>query len=263
MTVARTGGLVYLGSLVPSVGGPESIASLAGRLRDGALAGLGSLFEASGVLTRVPPGHCSAGLTGGSPCPVEPPWLTGDAPLGGDVVRQAGQAVSIAQAVVDLPATDPAVQGRFLLAPPSGADNSVAGSGPVRARARRPGPGALTGACLGSRWALAGRPRIRGCEDANGPGRRVRGALDRIGGVVGSVARVGGVIVVRAATSAPWRGRTGVFVAPGATPRCGPPGQRPVARPPGQHPLRGPGAVGPVRPGRGRLAGLARGPIRA
>jgi hypothetical protein len=111
VTVARTGGLVYLGALAPDRRGPASLADLERRLADDEPVDAtgGSLFEARGVLvTKVAP-PCSG------VCQSAPPYLADDPADGGPAVPAEGTVVGLA---TDVPEVDPdavAVEGTFLV----------------------------------------------------------------------------------------------------------------------------------------------------
>ncbi len=127
VTVARDGGLVYLGSLVPSEDGLRTI--------DGIVEGFGprgrdwtdgTLFEVDGYLVTEPVRGCVAEGPDATLCPAPPPFLVYDDPLAdGIFVLDAGAVVLNASAVVDLSASMPEIDpdavvnaGTFLVAPP-------------------------------------------------------------------------------------------------------------------------------------------------
>ena len=133
VTVARDGGLVYLGSLVPVEDGPSTI--------DGIVEGFGprgrdwidgTLFGVDGYLVSNPIHPCRRAVAGATPCPAPPPFLAYDEPLpDGILVSDAGAEV---QLLASMPEIDPdavVTEGTFLLAPP--ADD---GEGPWRVVAR-------------------------------------------------------------------------------------------------------------------------------
>lgn len=120
VTVARDGGLVYLGSLVPSEDGLRTI--------DGIVEGFGprgrdwtdgTLFEVDGYLVSNPVHGCVTEASDATPCPAPSPFLAYDEPLADGVLT------SDAGAVVELSASMPGIDtdvvvtaGTFLLAPP-------------------------------------------------------------------------------------------------------------------------------------------------
>jgi hypothetical protein len=113
VTVARTGGLVYLGSLLPSRAGPLPITELpAGGLPGPA----GTLHEAHGFLVVKPRPACGTGGAGASTCPASSPFLANVEPLPtGALVSDAGDEVVIA---ASMPEVDPAAvvtAGTFLV----------------------------------------------------------------------------------------------------------------------------------------------------
>lgn len=122
VTVARAGGLVYLGSLVPSEDGPRTIDGIADgfgpRGRDWLN---GTLFEADGYLVVNPAHPCRQTGRSATPCPAPSPFLSYSEPLtNGILVSDAGARVELS---APMPGIDPdavATAGTFLVAPPAG-----------------------------------------------------------------------------------------------------------------------------------------------
>ena len=114
VTVARTGGLVYLGSLVPDAVGSTPISVLAAAsIPDAA----GTLFESDGFLVRNPLHTCFRPGVAATPCPPPPPFLAEDEPLGGGLLAtDAGAVVSIMSPAPEIPADEPVIGGTFLVA---------------------------------------------------------------------------------------------------------------------------------------------------
>ena len=127
VTVARDGGLVYLGSLVPS---EDGVRTVDGIVEDFGPRGRdwtdGTLFEVDGYLVTEPVRGCVAEGPDATLCPAPPPFLVYDDPLAdGIFVLDAGAVVLSAGAVVDLSASMPEIDpdavvtaGTFLVAPP-------------------------------------------------------------------------------------------------------------------------------------------------
>jgi hypothetical protein len=103
VTVARAGGLVYLGSLVPQPRGQVPLLSIAGANPP---ASEGTLVEADGYLVTHPVHACYRPAVPATPCPPPPPFLAEDAPLAdGLLVSDRGHEVSVAPSA---PGIDPA-----------------------------------------------------------------------------------------------------------------------------------------------------------
>ena len=119
VTVARTGGLAYLGSLVPWLDGPRSIGELGRRLgSDGDGAPGGTLFEADGHLVVNPVHECVTRAAEATPCPAPSPFLADDRPLDdGILVSDAGAEVRLEGAVPEVDPADVVTPGTFLVAP--------------------------------------------------------------------------------------------------------------------------------------------------
>ena len=122
VTVARDGGLVYLGSLVPAEDGPrtieEIVASFGPRGRDWLD---GTLFEVGGYLVVNPVRPCRQAATGATPCPAPSPFLAADEPgADGILVSDAGAVVEVTCRPCPTSTRGAIVTaGRFLLAPPA------------------------------------------------------------------------------------------------------------------------------------------------
>lgn len=120
VTVARDGGLVYLGSLVPSEGGLRTI--------DGIVEGFGprgrdwtdgTLFEVDGYLVTNPVHGCVAEDAEATPCPAPPPFLAYDEPLAdGILVSESGEVVQLSATMPEIDPNAVVTAGTFLLAPP-------------------------------------------------------------------------------------------------------------------------------------------------
>jgi hypothetical protein len=121
VTVVRDGGLVYLGSLVPSEDGVRTI--------DGVIEGFGprgrdwvdgTLFEVDGYLVVNPVHPCRRATAVATPCPVPSPFLSYSATdADGILVTDDGAVVELS---ASMPGIDPdavVTMGRFLLAPPA------------------------------------------------------------------------------------------------------------------------------------------------
>jgi hypothetical protein len=119
VTVARTGGLVYLGSLVPWLDGPRSIGELGRRFAGGGddVPG-GTLYEADGFLVIDPVHACLTRDTAATPCPAPSPFLADARPLDdGILVSDAGAEVRLAGSVPEVDPADVVTAGTFLVAP--------------------------------------------------------------------------------------------------------------------------------------------------
>jgi hypothetical protein len=121
VTVARDGGLVYLGSLVPSADGPRTIDGIARgfgpRGRDWID---GTLFEVDGHLVANPVHACVRPDAGASPCPAPSPFLAYDTPLAdGILVSDAGAVVELSASTPEIDPAAVVTAGTFLLAPPA------------------------------------------------------------------------------------------------------------------------------------------------
>jgi hypothetical protein len=119
VAVARTGGLVYLGSLVPWLDGPRSIGEVGRRLAPtGEDAPGGTLYEADGYLVVNPIHACVTWDAGATPCPAPPPFLADKRPLeGGLLVSDAGAEVRLGGAVPEVDPADVVTAGTFLVTP--------------------------------------------------------------------------------------------------------------------------------------------------
>jgi hypothetical protein len=113
VTVARAGGLVYLGSLVPDPLGPPPVDAIANA---GVPDAAGTLFEVRGWLVVHPLHTCFRPGVAATPCPPPPPFLADAEPLdGGILVSDAGAEVAVATSA---PAIDVAAEvtgGTFLV----------------------------------------------------------------------------------------------------------------------------------------------------
>ncbi|HYO44635.1 MAG TPA: hypothetical protein VES19_15660 [Candidatus Limnocylindrales bacterium] len=113
VTVARTAGLVYLGSLVPRRGETPSVSGLpafAPPAQDG------TLFETRGYLVRNPVHTCFRPGVAATPCPPPPPFLAEDEPLPeGLLTTDAGEAVSLAPSMPEVDPDAIVVPGTFLV----------------------------------------------------------------------------------------------------------------------------------------------------
>lgn len=113
VAVARTGGLVYLGSLVPDPNGPIPVDAIANA---GVPNAAGTLFEVPGWLVVNPVQTCFRPGVAATPCPPPPPYLAQDEPLpDGMLVSDAGSVVMVAPSA---PGIDPAAtvtQGTYLV----------------------------------------------------------------------------------------------------------------------------------------------------
>jgi hypothetical protein len=122
VTVARSGGLVYLGSLVPRPAGSlEAEDVAAASLRED----VGTLFETDGYLVRARDRACAGEPPAASPCAGTPLLVDDEPPVRGIRVPDAGLAVSLAS---DAPGIDPdagVVPGTFLVQPARTAGGGV------------------------------------------------------------------------------------------------------------------------------------------
>lgn len=122
VTVARDGGLDYLGSLVPSEDGVRTI--------DGVIEGFGprgrdwvdgTLFEVDGYLVVNPIHPCRQTGRSATPCPAPSPFLSYSAPnADGLPVTDDGAVVELSASMPEIDPDAVVTTGRFLLAPPSG-----------------------------------------------------------------------------------------------------------------------------------------------
>jgi hypothetical protein len=125
VTVARAGGLVYLGSLVPDAAVLDDVAELDRRLTTGALADPpGTLFQLTSWLVARPTSPCVQHVpAGSSACPIPGPFLAADEPLAGGILASArGAPVDLAHPVIDVGPDPVTAPGTFLLTPPDGCD---------------------------------------------------------------------------------------------------------------------------------------------
>jgi len=115
VTVARDGGLVFLGSLLPRVGAGLPVV-LAPDGADPARAG--TLFEVPGFLVRNPVHTCFRPGVPATPCPPPPPFLATDPPLeNGILTTDAGIEVRLGARLVDTDAAAVVLPGTFLVQP--------------------------------------------------------------------------------------------------------------------------------------------------
>ena len=124
VTVARAGGLVYLGSLRPEADVPAAIGTLTRRLLAAELADPpGSLFQVDGWLVPEPPPACDRPGVPATPCPARAPFLAADRPPPDGTLRsERGASVDLASPPVDVDAGDRVVGGRFLVTLPPPCD---------------------------------------------------------------------------------------------------------------------------------------------
>jgi hypothetical protein len=120
VTVARDGGLVYLGSLVPSEDGVRTIDRIVEgfgpRGRDWVD---GTLFEVDGYLVVDPIHPCRQTGRSATPCPAPSPFLAYDEPLpDGILVSDEGAVVELSASMPEIDPDAVVTMGRFLLAPP-------------------------------------------------------------------------------------------------------------------------------------------------
>jgi hypothetical protein len=120
VTVAQAGGLVYLGSLVPSEDGPRTIDGIVEAFGPRGRDWLnGTLFEADGYLVVNPVHPCRLAVPGATPCPAPQPFLAYDEPLAdGVLVSDLGAAVQVSETMPEIDPNAVVTAGTFLLAPP-------------------------------------------------------------------------------------------------------------------------------------------------
>lgn len=128
VTVARAGGLVYLGSLVPERDVPDSVGQLTRRLLAAELAEPPrTLFEVEGWLVVNPVRSCYRRDPDATPCPTSPPYLAADEPLADGILRsERGGTVSLASPVIGVDQTEVVTRGTFLVALPERCDPAAA-----------------------------------------------------------------------------------------------------------------------------------------
>lgn len=113
VAVARTGGLVYLGSLVPDPNGPIPVDAIANA---GVPDAAGTLFEVPGWLVTHPVHACYRPGVAATPCPPPPPFLAEDEPLpDGMLVSDAGAVVTVAASAPDIDPAATVTEGTFLV----------------------------------------------------------------------------------------------------------------------------------------------------
>ena len=124
VTVARAGGLVYLGSLVPEPSVPGAIDGLTRRLFVGELATPPrTLFEVDGWLVVNPPRTCYRPGVSATPCPPAVGFLASDEPDADGVLRSSrGGPVDLAPVVVDVDPEAVVTPGRFFVMLPVACD---------------------------------------------------------------------------------------------------------------------------------------------
>lgn len=124
VAVARAGGLVYLGSLVPDPSVPDAVDGLSRRLFAGELADPPrTLFEVDGWLVVNPPQPCFRPGVSATPCPPSVPFLAAEEPGPDGVLRSSrGGFVDLAPAVVDVDPSAVVTPGRFLVTLPAACD---------------------------------------------------------------------------------------------------------------------------------------------
>jgi hypothetical protein len=124
VTVARAGGLVYLGSLLPEPDVPAAIGTLTRRLLAAELADPpGTLFQVDSWLVPAPSTTCYRPGVPATPCPTRAPFLAADRPQPDGTLRsERGAAVALASPPVDVDAGDRVVGGRFLVTLPPPCD---------------------------------------------------------------------------------------------------------------------------------------------
>lgn len=120
VTVARTGGLVYLGSLLPDPEPTDSLARLTRRLLRAELAEPPrTLFEVQSWLVLDRPAPCYRNSPTATPCPSLPPFLARDEPFPDGTLRDdRGGPVDLADPVVGLEPGVAVTEGRFLVTLP-------------------------------------------------------------------------------------------------------------------------------------------------
>lgn len=122
VTVARAGGLVYLGSLVPRQGATPR---LSGAPVDRTAEEDGTLFEAAGHLVRNPVHPCFRPGVPATPCPPSPPFLADDEPLPeGLLTSDAGEEVRLAATMPGIDSDAIVVAGTFLVQQVPGTEGS-------------------------------------------------------------------------------------------------------------------------------------------
>ncbi len=140
VAVARTDGLVYLGSLRPSQAGPLPITELA----SGALPGhRGTLFEARGFLVANPADACDTRGAAATPCPASSAFLANDQPQPtGVLASDAGEVVATAPSIPEVDPTAVVTGGTFLVTRLPGHRRALARACALRAgpRGARPRP---------------------------------------------------------------------------------------------------------------------------
>ncbi len=124
VTVARSRGLVYLGSLVPDPAVPNALDGLTRRLFAGELAEPPrTLFEVDGWLVVNPPSPCYRPGVSATPCPLPVPFLAAEEPDADGVLRSSrGGLVDLAPAVVDVDPSAVVTRGRYLVMLPAACD---------------------------------------------------------------------------------------------------------------------------------------------
>jgi hypothetical protein len=124
VTVARAGGLVYLGSLVPQPGNRDAIDGLTRRLFAGLLAAPArTLFEVDGWLVVSPSPTCFRPGVTATPCPPAVPFLASEGPDADGVLRsRLGGPVDLAPAAVEVDHDALVTPGRFLVMLPATCD---------------------------------------------------------------------------------------------------------------------------------------------
>jgi hypothetical protein len=122
VTVARGGGLVYLGSLAPSRDGPLPIELLTARLLARELnAPPRTEFEVQGWLVVNPVHRCDTRDPAATPCPAPAPFVADDEPLEGGILRSSrGGTVDLAAPLIDVEASATVTKGTFLVELPAG-----------------------------------------------------------------------------------------------------------------------------------------------
>ncbi len=111
VTVARAGGLVYLGSLVPQRDVATSVPELERQLAGGAREGSdGTLFQANGTLVTNIPSPCN------DLCPPPPPYLADQRNWDDPALPETGTTVDVVRNAPEIPADTERFDGTFLLA---------------------------------------------------------------------------------------------------------------------------------------------------
>jgi hypothetical protein len=122
VTVARAGGLVYLGSLVPRGAAPTSFSAVP---VGGTPERHGTLFEVAGYLVRNPIHTCYRPGGSATPCPPPPPFLAEDEPLPeGLLTTDAGVEVGLAASIPEVDPDAIVVSGTFLVQREPGQEGS-------------------------------------------------------------------------------------------------------------------------------------------